>query len=402
MIRRLLKNWPVKIICLCAASLLWFYIFAQQNTLAKFPGEIPINTINVSSNLVATLDLKSTKVTALGKQSDWRRLTSDSFNVYLDLNGLTAGVYQLPLTALSRVNGISVVSTNPNKIVVRLEPITTKIVPVTKKIEGDAADGLIAGDVSFEPAEVRVRGPESALTTLTEVFANIQLNGEEKDFNQNILIEALDDRGQIIPNVEIIPVETKARVALVKGSNVKTIGVAPHILGVLRDDYFVSGIKTTPSVIEVTGDRNTLKSLEYLETQTIDLSGVSQNVTYDVSLNLPIGVTAIMLNDAKVHVEISISHTEITRDLVVQNIKFLNEGDLIVDSYDPAQVTITCQGSAAVINALHSSDFTLNINLYGKQPGQSYSIPLTPDMVSVPEAVLVRALVTTSISLKIR
>jgi YbbR domain-containing protein len=116
----------------------------------------------------------------------------------------------------------------------------------------------------------------------------------------------------------------------------------------------------------------------YVETETLDISGASEDITTSLSLVLPEGVQVV--GDPKIVVQVSISTIEdsitISRPIRFQGL----EPGLSV-SLSPEYVDVILSGPAPIIWSLKPADIDVFLDLTGKSPG---TYKLTPQ-VGMPE-----------------
>ncbi|MEK7096515.1 MAG: CdaR family protein [Patescibacteria group bacterium] len=391
MIQKLTHNFAIKIICFLAAASLWVYVSASQNAVAKFPSSIPIKVINAPSGLVAVYDQKTVDLKIMAEPSVWRQLSNKSFSAYIDLSGATEGTFELPLNVVCSVPNVTIAEKTPSSIIVSLEPIITKDVTINKKIEGNAGEGLVAGNIDLTPDKVSAKGAKSLIDNLNEATVIIGLNGETEDFSRNVPVVAIDEKGEIISDISFNPEQVKAEVPIVRASNNKTVGIKVVVSGVPKNGSYLSSIVATPSTVDITGPSSVLSSINYIETYGIDLSTIDSTDTKDVNLNLPDGIAlqAGLVNSVKVKIILSNEATsrEMTASVLFQNLA----SNLRVSSQNPSQIKVVVTGDISKINDLGTSDVVAQIDLSGKSSG-NYSVSLSPLNIKVPDGIFVASI----------
>ena len=396
------KNLGIKIFCLIAATILWIYIAAGQNTIAKYPGSIKIKAINVPSGLVAIYDNKTVDIKIMAEPSVWSKLSVDSFSAYVDLSGQKEGTYELPVNVVSSAAGVDIVEKTPDKIVVSLEPIVTKEVSINKKVEGSAAEGLVAGNIDLSPGTTTLRGPKSVVNSITEATALIKLNGESEKFTKTVGLTALDESGEVIDNLEFDPAEVTATVAIVKASNNKTVGVRVKTTGTAKTGYYVSNISVSPSTVDITGATSLLADVSYVETLAVDLTNQSTDIERDVNLNIKNGIALQVGSPAKVHIKISLTLNQTTKELSATILPINLNSAYQVSNLSPTEVKVVCSGPTDVISKLKSSDVVLNLDFSGRTLSETtFSFNISPSNFKTPDNVDVISAVPSSINVTI-
>lgn len=394
------KNLSIKIICLVGAAILWVYVASSQNSVAKFPGSIEIKMFNTQTNLMAIYDIKEVEIKVMTDTANWRKLSTESFSAYVDLSSYSAGTYEVPITVVSSISGVQIVEKKPDKILVSIEPIMTKEIPILKKIEGAAAEGMTAGTVVLSPDKATIRGAKSLVENISEASAKITLNGESTNFSRKVSLEVL---GSEKGSIEIDPKEVEAKVSIIRGANIKSVGIKPNIVGVPKTNYYISDITVTPSVVDITGAIAFISNIKLLETSTIDIGGMTESVSKTVLLKLPEGVTLSDTSSSSVVVEIKLSTVGITRDLTTSNFKYLNN-KLDISTLNPKEVVIKCIGVEALLDNLDPKDISVNLDFNAKTPntlGEIY-FDLLPSDITLPPGVEVVNIITKNMTAKVK
>ena len=371
--------------------------------MAKFPGTIPINPANLPANLAAVYDSKDVSIKILADPSIWQKLSPEAFRANIDLTGLTAGTHQVSVNVVSSISGVQIVDKNPSTILVTLEPVVTKDVSVVERIDGQAADGMVPGDISFNPSKVQVTGAKSIVDGISEAVAVVSLKGESADFSQSVRPVIYDDENQQLVGVKIKPAETKAEVSIVRGSNTKTVGIKVQVIGTPRDNYYIANIASTPGAVDISGVRTTVLNTKFIETSPIDVTGATSDITKDVTLSVPDGLTILNSNSTKVHVAISIQTSVVSRAFDVTNFKSVS-GNSTITSINPAAVTVICSGSVSTLNSISASDFTILFDLADKMPDShgEIGLTLTPVNIQTPSGISVSSVVNPNVKVKVQ
>lgn len=395
------ENWSAKMLCVIAALSLWLFVSSTQNKIAKFPGSISIESINVPTNLVVVTDVKQVNIKLIADPTVWAKLSPESFAATVDLASMKQGTHQLPVNITCSVNGVQIVEQDPTYIFVTLEPVITKDVSVLKRVDGSAADGMVPGSIVFSPAQVQIRGAESEIKNVNEVVATIMLNGESTDFSRVVKPTVYDDKGQELSNVDIIPSQIESSISIVRGSNVKTVGVEVNIKGTVKDNYYISGITTAPGAVNITGVRDAVANTASIKTAIVDVSGTSQAVTKEVALVLPDGVTLLSGSTNTVQVTVTILPIQAPKDFMVSNFQTMSPKYTII-SYSPASIKVAATAPISVLNGLSASDFAIVLDLTNQNPDSNgdLNLTLTKSNIRPPDGVIVTAIDPVSIKIK--
>lgn len=390
------NNWLVKLICLIIAILFWAYIASQGAKVEEIPGGVNLEMKNVSEGLVAITEIDSISVTVAAKRNIWSKISSDSIKASIDLRDLTIGTHDVEVEINTNLDDIEIVNYTPKKVLVRLDTKVVKTVPVSVKIEGEAAEGKSPGLPTPEPDKVEVIGAKSIIDKILEAYAVVKLNNETEDVKRKVKLIALDSNNEIIKGVNFNPSEISVNIPIVKSETSKTVGIKTIFQGNTAEGYWISSINTNPSNVTITGQSNILKNINFIETKPIDINGISYDYTKEIDLNIPSGVT-VLDKISKIIVDLKISNASSSK-VISPEISYNNlSSNLKVRSI--SDVSLGISGTINELGAINTNQVILNLNLENyKNPG-SYLMDINKDMVDAPESIGVNYIFPSSIEI---
>lgn len=378
------------------AVLLWVFVASNQSLLGKFPNQIKIQTVNLSTDYQAFLDEQSVQVSVMADRGVFKSLTADSFSASVDLAGLKEGTYELDVRVSTNIPEVQITKIEPAKVFVNIEKVIVKSVSLTPKVEGDAADGMVLGQITLEPDTVQIKGPSSYVETISEANAIIKLNGESESFERDVQVSAVNP-GEEAKGVSFLPANVTAKVTIIKGGNNKTVGIKVKTKGLPKENYYLSKITATPPTIDIVGQRSILSNVNFLETEEVDIGGASDQITKDVNLILPSGVSLQRGSVQKVKVELSFALIGSTKSVAPKIVALnLNEGLRLI-SYSPSDLSVSLSGPQTLLNSLGADDIRLELNMAGKTAG-TYNVTVDSTMIRVPPGLAITSIVPTTLS----
>lgn len=398
--RFIFGNFTAKIISLLIAVGIWVYVGSGFAQIGNFPGNISIDFLNVPQDLVAVSDSSSVSVKIVAAANIWRNLNDDSFSATVDLYNLNQGTYELPVQVSSRNPDVQIVEVNPKKIIVRLEKISSKEIPVVLQVEGKPASGLAVGDWKLSPARVQISGASSVLEKIMQATAKISLNGEKDSLQRMVKPLALDSSGNEIKNIQFSPSEIEAEIPLVQASSAKTVGVKVATTGQVTDGFWISGFETQPSSVAITASASLINDISFVETQKVNVTGLSNVKEFITTLNPAAGVT-VLDNISQVKVRVLVSPINSTRQFEAGFYwKNLNP-NLKVVSATPDKASLIVTGSTQDLSRITSKDVIINVDLgsfYG--PG-TYTVDILRSNVVLPSGISFSSIVPSAITVRL-
>ncbi|MBQ1188171.1 MAG: hypothetical protein IIX62_03725, partial [Peptococcaceae bacterium] len=98
------RDWPLKLLALVCAVMLWFYAEAEKNPLMDMQFDIPVQYVNQAEDYVVDSAVQTVRVTVKGKEVELSGLRSDDFTAIAAIHDETAGLRcKANLDALVRV-----------------------------------------------------------------------------------------------------------------------------------------------------------------------------------------------------------------------------------------------------------------------------------------------------------
>lgn len=189
------NNWAWKLTAVILAIILWGGLISQDRTLTrpKTFTDVPINLsglidsdrlLKERNGVILTDDIlentPTVNITVDIPVAEYNNVTEKDFDIKIlssmVLDTITApGTYALKLTAGSTSKG-TVTQIKPNTIEVEVEEYSTFPFPVTVKTKGVVKDDLFVTKPVPEPATVRIYGPKSIISKISQVAVTVDLS----------------------------------------------------------------------------------------------------------------------------------------------------------------------------------------------------------------------------------
>lgn len=162
------RDWPLKLLALVCAVMLWFYAEAEKNPLIDMQFDVPVQYINQSEDYVAENGVQSVRVTVKGKEVELSGLRSDDFAAVVDLSNAEVGTgeYKIQVEAPGRAERFT---WQPAKTTLQIDRMQTKTVPVRVRTTGVVPDGSQLSSTEVVPDTVTIRGRSAQLKDIADV-----------------------------------------------------------------------------------------------------------------------------------------------------------------------------------------------------------------------------------------
>jgi YbbR-like protein len=175
----LFENLPLKLLSLGFALGLWFVIAGE--TTSELGLQVALELQNFPRDMELTGDaVNAVEVRLRASPGILHALNPGDVSARIDLRGAVAGERIVHLTpeAIRVPFGVKVVKISPSILTLNLEPTLVKVVPIRPRLLGRPAKGYEVGEITSEPAEVRISGPKSRVEEIESAFTEpISLDG---------------------------------------------------------------------------------------------------------------------------------------------------------------------------------------------------------------------------------
>lgn len=348
--------------------------------------EIEIIGQNPSLLLVEEIPTQA-RLTLEAPRSIWDKLTSNPALIrsWIDLSGLEAGEHEVEVKSSIAASPVRFVQIDPEQIHLTLEPLLQRTLPVQAVITGALPFGYQRGDPTIEPQQVTISGAQSQVSKVAQARVLLDISGATESIDQRISVEALDESGSPVPNVEITPAEVAVNLPVRLLGGFKNAAVKVVTKGQVAEGYRLTSISVSPPTVTLfSDDPNLIEEIPgFVETMPVDLTNLTDDVEISTGLNLPEGVTLVREPSVLVQVAVAAIEGSLTLTVPVEAIGLSPELAAIIS---PASVDVIISGPLNVLEQLSPSNFRVIVDLTDLPPGvyqRQVIVDLQPDQVRV-------------------
>lgn len=355
--------------------------------VAELPSSIPVRAINLPEGMSASFGAgNEIKVIVSAPRDIWPSLNQENFSAIVDVADRREGTYEVDIIVTSQLDSVRIINSKPRKALITVEPVIKKTVRVGLKVSGRAGDNLVAGSPIIEPDRVEISGPRTLVNNITQVFADVELDGETETVELNsVSLFAQNSAGDKLTEIEISPATVDIRLPLVVAGNSKAVPVRVVTSGSPAIGWWVESITVEPAVVTASGAADILTELESISTLPVSLNLISQNTTLNVKLGPPSGVT--IADRDEVTIRINVKRADTTKTITPEIIYDGLSASLRVASITPTSVSTVVSGPSDLIQSLSGNDVKLRLNLGPYQSAGNFSVQIQNTFFTLPNGV---------------
>ncbi len=216
------KNFLLKLVSVILALTGWSYFRFASNPViaARFDQQIsiPITVIRLPLGYFARFTEKQAVVSVALPKRGAPAIKPDDVKAVLDLEGRTAGVYNIPVQLVTPTTAV-IKSLSPASVTLTVEKIDQKHFPVAVHYAGDQHSSMVVASVRTVPDQTVVRGASSDLARVTTVRVEVPFLSQPGNLDAMLRPAAVDSLGQEVANVQVSPNLVRVKATFVNAAN---------------------------------------------------------------------------------------------------------------------------------------------------------------------------------------
>ncbi len=362
------------VIAIALACALWIVVQNEQNPDRTDipPLTVPVETVNAPPGLVVVSEQPEVQVRVRIPSESWSLLRPGSFRATADASNASPGVNELPIRVEALEPRVRQVDPIPPLANVVLEEVSELPMPVRLNIIGNVPFGYAYSTPKISPENVTVSGASSAVQRVGSIVVDIRLDGLTVSLSATYAPRAIDARGSEVRAVRINPATVNVDVPVAQQVGYKEVGVRPVVQGRVAPGYLLQPLEVEPATVTIVGSPATLANVNYVDTEPVDVSGLSSSVVRRVQVVPPQGLTLLQPQPVSLTIRVTALTTSQTLR-VTPTIQGLGPGLQLVG--DVPQVDVTLSGPAPTLQSITPRDFQVSLDLSGLGAGQQQIEP---------------------------
>ena len=377
---KIFENIGLKLFALAFAIVLWLLVTNINDPVSRMTiSNVQVRLLNTDlitkqGDVYSVLDDSDVVpvVTVTAKRSIIDALDKDDIAATADVNDLSSlDTVEIRFSSYKFNNEIDSIEGSTENVKLSIEKKLTSTFTLKTATAGKLASGYELGSVTPEQNQVRVSGPQSVVSSISEATATVDISGATGSISTYSDIRLLDSSGNPVDTQTLTMNINSVKVNVVV-LPVKTIPVQVTTSGSPADGYLATGkITADPETVSIAGKSSVLQTIESLQIpgSAVDISGADSDVTrtLDVSGFLPEGVTFEDSSfDGKVQVTVGIEPAQDADvDVKISSVSLnnvpqgyeakilaVNDGSKTVTASEDGAFTLRFRGLAANIDGI--------------------------------------------------
>ncbi len=297
--RQLQQNLGLRIISLLLAIGLWIFVNAgQHSSVESF--NIPVSYRGLPPGFVITNEHPDfVKIQLSGPQTLLSLVDPSRLTLKLDLSGVGVGQasFKIGLDSFNVPRGTAVTSISPSQIVLDIDKIIIRYLPVHVVTVGAPADGYRVASVEASPAQIQARAPSRQIANLAMIDTEaVDVGGLAADTQRAAAVTTPGGMVRLEPSEVMIKIDIAPVIATKQFHGVPVT---------VRDIAYQSTLQPSRINLQLRGAKLQLNKLDLSNAVYVDGDGLEPG-TYNtpVEVQLPQGVELLRLWPDKVRITV--------------------------------------------------------------------------------------------------
>ncbi|MFZ0548204.1 MAG: CdaR family protein [Candidatus Promineifilaceae bacterium] len=370
--RSILYNLGTFLIALLLAVLVWAAAILNNDPVETRLWQIDVQTIGLPPDAqLLSRPPNTASITIEGPVSALDKVSPNDYTAVIDLSGVSFGETDVDIQIEGGIEGVAVLNKSPETARINMEQIVTRDIPVRVDVRGEVARGHRKGQESVSPEFVQVTGIASLVNQLAEARVTVFLDNARQDVDLLRRPTFYDLQGNVASNIglTVTPSEVQVVVPVIELAGFAEKPITVNWVGEPASGYRLLNINVEPSSILITAPPDQLDALR-IETEPVDISGLTISETLQVALDLPDGVSLEDPQPIIVTVEIGPIQTS---DVVQRPVEVRGLGEGLEAILDPEEVRVFLFGPLPVLESLEDDDVRVTLDLLNLEIG-TYSL----------------------------
>ena len=300
---KLTKNWGLKLVSFLFAVLIWIIVTNINDPVASLRvSDVPVTIrggelITERGQVYEVLDNTDVIDTVMiyAPRSIIDTLDASNVVAVANMEELTSlDTIAIKLSTNKYNDKIESIRGNIDMVKLNIEDKQTRSFPIRANAVGEVREGYMLGDVSTEQNLIRISGPQSVISQIAKVQAEVNVSGFTSNINTDTDIRLYDEDENEIQATNLERSITKVRVNI-EILEKKTVPISFAVSGTPAEGYRMTGeYESTRNSVVIAGRSKTVQNVEAIEIPegVIDVTGATEDVTTLVDLKgyLPDGI----------------------------------------------------------------------------------------------------------------
>ena len=384
------SNLFYAILAVIMAVFLIFYVESAENPVTeKTFSNVNVAVTGLPANHILDAEPEAVEIRVSGNRSAVNLSLPRDVRAFVDLRNARPGTDIYPVQ-YTLPGGLSPVYVRPDTVELSIDELGALDLPVRCQTTNAVRQGYSNLDPVLSPASVTVSGPRRILDQIEEARVSVDLAERTLNYTADLPVLLLDKENHEFQSsrVHLSADTVNVHIPITENLSSKNVSVRTALSGNVDDRHIVAGVEVQPASVKITGSYTAVSGIEYLTTETIDLSPMTDTYHGFVRLVTPPGVS--VLEGDMVELTIRVEKNLTRRTLAGLPIEVRGAPEDMAYGALPMTVDITLAAYPDVFDkATVGGELRIGVAVYVDLEGEPADTRDYPLVIEVPEDYLV-------------
>lgn len=298
----IVRNFKLKVGCTIMALITWTGVVYASNPPETRVVNVPVPQAQASfpGKFVLVHRVPDLAVRIGGSRSSLDAFSPASLTVNVNWHNVSrAGLQQVPISITNAANNVELVDP-PQSVTADVDFYDSVSLPVNLLVTNPPPAGYTIASQSVSPSTVVVAGPHLELSGI-QARVNVDLGNNKTNYVQIAPVLIYDAHSNRLNDLTVTSPpgftsnapQGTVTVTIIVSANLtsRDTAVRPPTTGSPAPGHQLTAITVSPATVVLTGPQTVLNTLDWVNTSSISLNGLTGNETVTVNVTPPAGVT---------------------------------------------------------------------------------------------------------------
>ena len=292
-LKKILSLLPIILTALKVAIIVWIssVTSSDPNEVVTYTNPIPLTILGQNPDLIISeMSSSNVIITVRAPHSVHEQLSRNinSVNARLNLSGFGAGTYEVTPEISTTYKPVQIVDIAPAEIELTLEQITNKTFDIKLLLAGNLPISYEAQEPVLSTDTVQLLGPESKISEVFDVVANIDLTNVTSTISRNVDLRLIVYRGNVVQDITLNPTNINVEVPIKQLVGYRNVFIKIVTTGSIAQGYHLTSLVVNPPNVTIYASNPAMvgNMPSFLDTAPVNLNGAKE----DFSINVPLKI----------------------------------------------------------------------------------------------------------------
>ena len=383
----LLKNFPLKLLAIVIAIVVWIVIVnidnpAEKVTIANIGVDMLNGDVLTGKGYIYSIDSGGTlAITVRGPKSVTDELKASDFYAYADLSERTPTSSQAKIhvecTNSEVAKEIDIIDQKTEYVQLSIDNEMEAEFELQVELTGEPADGYVVGDYSISPTTIKVSGAEAVVSSIDSAKIVYNVDNMTADIEDSVKPVFYDANGSEI-NIDKLELNRDSVKIKIEILQTKTVHINYQVSGEPASGFAITANDSNIDSVTIAGSKDALSGISSIDipSELVSVEGLSESTIFEINLEDYLADDCRIISEvSKLQVEVSIlkiGAATVAVSMADITIQGMDEDEYEYSITNTRSLSVQVSGLENDIAGLTAADLAPEVDVSGKGEGNFF------------------------------